>query len=112
MDAAYTWLLGQQNTVPFGDTKYTFNYPSDSGVVSWNAALPGGLLARTRLGVIHRQAQDPYPLLDFYIARAAGKIHPFLQLANITGSAYQEIQGVVMPGRSIMGGLEFLLRGK
>ncbi|HUA60318.1 MAG TPA: TonB-dependent receptor [Verrucomicrobiae bacterium] len=112
LDLAYTWLLGRQNTVPFGDTKYTFNYPSDSGVLSWNATLPGGMLARTRLGVINRQAQDPYPLWDFYLARSAGKIHPFLQLANITSSSYQEIQGVVMPGRSISGGLEFLLRGR
>ena len=112
LDIGYTWLLGQQNTVPFGDTKYTFNYPTNSGVVAWIASLPGGLVARTRLGVIDRTAQDPYPLLDFDIGRSAGKIHPFLQLANVTGSSYQEIQGVVMPGRSILVGMEFLLRGR
>jgi iron complex outermembrane receptor protein len=109
LDLRYTWLMGVQDTVPLGATKYTFNYPGDSGVLAWQAALPGGLLARTRLGVLNRQAQDPYPLWEAQIARSAGRVHPFLQLANITNSSYQEIQGVIMPGRSIVGGVEYLI---
>jgi hypothetical protein len=38
-------------------------------------------------------------------------VHPFLQVANLTSTAYQEIQGVVMPGRTIIGGVELVVSG-
>jgi iron complex outermembrane receptor protein len=110
LDLRYTWLLGVQDTVPLGATKYTFNYPADSGVVVWQANLPGGIVARTRLGVLNRQAQGAYPLWDIHAAWTRGRVHPFVQLANLTGASYQEIQGVVMPGRQIVGGVEILVR--
>jgi iron complex outermembrane receptor protein len=112
LDLRYCWLFGVQDTVPIGETKYTFNYPSDSGVAVWQARLPGGIVARTRLGVLSRQAQGTYPLWDFSAAWSRGKIHPFLQLANISNTSYQEIQGVAMPGHTIMGGVEILVRGR
>ena len=111
LDLRYSWLMGVQNTVPIGATKYTFNYPSDSGVIAWQATLPGGFVARTRIGVLNRQAQNPYALWDIYAAWTHGRVHPFLQLANITNASYQEIQGVAMPGRTILGGVEVLFRG-
>jgi iron complex outermembrane receptor protein len=109
LDFRYTWLLGVQDTVPIGQTKYTFGYPRDSGVVAWQGSLPGGIVARTRFGVLNRLTEDPYVLWDFYAAWSRGKVHPFLQLANITNTSYQEIQGVVMPGRTILGGVEILV---
>jgi iron complex outermembrane receptor protein len=112
LDFRYTWLLGVQDTVPIGLTKYTFNYPRDSGVLAWQASLPGGIVARTRLGVLNRLAQGTYPLWEFYAAWSRGKIHPFLQLANITNTSYQEIQGVIMPGRTVLGGVEILIRSR
>lgn len=112
LDLRYTWLLGAQNTVPLVETKYAFNYPSSSGVVAWQASLPGQILLRTRVGALNRVAQNAYALWDFYAACSRGKVHPFVQIANITNTSYQEIQGVQMPGRSITGGLEFLWRGR
>ncbi len=112
VEVLYTWLLGQQNTIPFAETKYNFNYPSSSGVVAWAGELPGQIAFRTRIGVLNRISQTPYALWDLYAAWTRGKVHPFLQLANITSTSYQEIQGVVMPGRSVLGGVEFVLRGK
>jgi iron complex outermembrane receptor protein len=109
LDLRYSWLLGVQDTVPIGATRYTFNYPSDSGVLAWQARLPGGIAARTRLGVLNRTAQGTYPLWDFGAAWQRGKIHPFLQLANIANASYEEIQGVIMPGRTVTGGIEILL---
>ncbi len=111
LDLRYTWLLGVQDTVPIGATKYTFNYPADSGVVAWQASLPGGIVARTRLGVLNRQAQGAYPLWDASAAWDRGKVRPFVQVANVTGSSYQEIPGVAMPGRTIVGGVEILVHG-
>jgi iron complex outermembrane receptor protein len=109
-DFRYTGLHGVQDTVAAGFTKYTFNYPTHSGVASWQQALPGGIVARTRIGVLDRRARDPYALWDVYAARSRGRIHPFVQLANITSTKYEEVLGVAMPGRSIVGGFELVVR--
>ena len=67
------------------------------------------ILTRLRVGAIERYAQDPYTVVDLYAARARGRVRPFLQLTNLTGAVYQEIQGVPMPGRGIVGGLDVLI---
>src|SRR5207248_2126304 len=54
VDFRYTGLRGVQDTVPVGYTKYTFNYPSHSGVIAWQASLRNDLVFRTRLGVLGR----------------------------------------------------------
>jgi iron complex outermembrane recepter protein len=110
LEVLYTWLLGVQDTVPLAETKYSFNYPSSSAVVAWAGSLPWNIDFRTRIGVLNRISQDPYALWDVYAAYAHGKVHPFIQLANIANATYQEIQGVAMPRRSIIGGVEFLVR--
>jgi iron complex outermembrane receptor protein len=111
IDVRYTWLLGTQDTIPFGSTKYTFNYPSNSAVVSWQATLPGGILFRTRIGVLDRRGADPYALLDLRVASSRGRLHPFLGISNVTSTLYQEIQGVQMPERTVIGGVELVVRG-
>jgi iron complex outermembrane receptor protein len=108
LDLRYNWLLGVEDTVPIGYTKYAFNYPTDSAVVAWQASLPGGMVARSRLGVLNRRGRDPYALWDLYLARSRGKVHPFIRVANITNTDYQEILGVPMPGREAMIGTELL----
>jgi iron complex outermembrane receptor protein len=110
LDLRYNWLLGVQDTVPIGYTRYAFNYPSDSAVVAWQAALPRGIVARSRLAVLNRRARDPYALWDLYLARSLGKVHPFLRVANITNTTYQEIPGVPMPGREAMIGAELTVK--
>ena len=112
VDIRYSWLLGTQNTVPIGETKYSFYYPSDSAVVAWQAAFAKNVLVRSRLGVLNRRGQDgPYALWDVYAGYAKGVVHPFVKLANITNTGYQEIEGVAMPGRSLLGGVEIVVHG-
>ena len=41
-----------------GFTKYTFNYPTKSGVFGWQITPRGNFLFRTRVGVIQRYAQS------------------------------------------------------
>lgn len=110
LDFGYSWLLGLQDTVPLGYTRYTFNYPTDSGVVAWQSSVRNKLALRTRVGVLNRRARDPYALWDVYAAFSAGQVHPFLQVSNVTGTSYQEVQGVAMPGRTMLGGLEWVMR--
>ncbi len=78
IDFRYTWMLGTQDTVPIGYTKYSFNYPTDSGVVAWQGDFHG-LLCRSRLGVLKRRDRDPYALWDIYAGLSRGQLHPFLQ---------------------------------
>lgn len=106
---AYTGLDGAQAAFSGIESRYVFNYPRHSGVVSWEAVLPGGWVARSRLGVIKRLARSPYGVWDTYLTYQRGRLHPFLQLTNLTGTSYQEIPGVPMPGRGIMGGIEFVI---
>ena len=110
IDFRYTWLNGTQDTIPLGYTKYTFNYPTDSGVIEWQASVARKVTFRTRIGVLNRRERDPYALWDIDAAYSAGRLHPFLRMSNLTSTSYQEIQGVDMPGRTIIGGIELLLR--
>jgi outer membrane cobalamin receptor len=110
IDFRYTALWGTQDTVALVATKYTFNYPTNSGTIAWQASLPGHLALRTRVGVLERRARDPYALWDVNAASSRGRVHPFLQISNVTSTSYQEIQGVQMPGRTVVGGVELVLR--
>ena len=110
VDFRYTWLLGTEDTIPLGYTKYSFNYPVHSAVVAWQASLAGHIVLRTRVGMLDRREREPYALWDIDAAYTRGRVHPFLQLSNLTSTSYQEIQGVNMPGRTVIGGVELILR--
>ena len=109
LDLRYTLLHGSENPAPGMESKYVFNYPSHAGVASWRVSLPAGWLFRTRVGVTDRRAQVPYALWDLYAGSTRGRVHPFLQFTNMANVGYQEIPGVWMPGRAIVGGLEWVV---
>jgi iron complex outermembrane receptor protein len=111
-DLGYSGIYGAQNALNGLVSQYVFNYPTHNTYVAWQGAVYHGIVARTRLGVVQRYQRDPYPLWDFAVAREAGRIRPYLQLMNITNTQYQEIEGVAMPGRSVVAGLEIALLGK
>lgn len=112
LDFSYTGLHGAQDALAGAFSKYTFNYPNHLGVAGWQSSLPGGLIARVRVGAVQRFARDPYAVLEAYAARARGVVRPFVQLTNLNDAVYQEIFGVPMPGRSVMVGLEFVFKGR
>jgi iron complex outermembrane receptor protein len=109
-DFRYTGMHGQQDTVPLGFTKYTFNYPKNSGVFGWQMTPRSNFLLRTRVGALERPGRDPYVLCELYAAMPHGKVHPFLQVTNVSNTSYEEVRGVPMPGRTIVGGVELVLR--
>ena len=90
-------------------SKYVFNYPVQSGVLSWHGGYRG-LVAQTRLGVLKRLGRPPYALLDVSAGYSQGRLHPFLRLTNLGDARYQEIEGVAMPGRAAMGGIEWAVK--
>ncbi|HEX8986006.1 MAG TPA: TonB-dependent receptor, partial [Bryobacteraceae bacterium] len=109
---SYEALRGARQAIPDLMSKYVFNYPSQSGVVAWSGAFRHGFTARSRLAVLNRRGRPAYTLVDVSGAYGRGRLHPFLQLTNLAGARYEEILGVAMPGRGIVGGLEFVLKGK
>jgi iron complex outermembrane receptor protein len=109
---AYTGLHGAQQALDGLESKYVFNYPINDGVVSWEGMLPGHFIARSRVGVIDRFARDPYALWDLDLVRGFSHGAARLGFSNLTGTQYQEIEGVAMPGRSVVFGLEFFLSKK
>jgi iron complex outermembrane receptor protein len=72
--------------------------------------LRGGFVLRTRVGVMDRRGGGAYALWDVYAASSRGRVHPFLQIANVTSTSYQEIPGVQMPGRTVIGGVELVVK--
>ncbi len=107
IDLSYTAMHGYHDPLAPGvESEYAFWYPAQYGVFSWRAQLPHGILARSRVGVLDRYKYKTYGLWDIYLARSRGRVHPFVQLTNLTNTSYQEVQMVAMPGRAVVAGLE------
>jgi iron complex outermembrane receptor protein len=109
-EVSYTGLRGAREALAGVQSRYAFNYPTHLGVAGWQASLPGGIVARTRIGAVQRFARKPYAVADVYAARTRGRIHPFFQLTNLSDTVYEEIFGVRMPGRAVLAGVEWRAR--
>jgi iron complex outermembrane receptor protein len=110
---AYSYLYGVQEALMGLQSKYAFNYPTHNGVVTWEGVLFGQVAARSRLGTTQRYGRDPYAVCDVAVARASGRVQPFVRVANLANLSYQEIAGIQMPGRTVTAGFEVVLaRGK
>jgi iron complex outermembrane receptor protein len=113
IELAYTFLHGDHAPLPAGEvSRYVFNYPSNEAVFSWTGAWRKLLVARTRVGVTQRFEQGAYPVWDLSVARKGGIVRPYLQLANLSDTGYEEIPGVLMPSRSVIGGMEIVWAGR
>ena len=109
LDFHYTGLRGTQQALGGLLSKYVFNYPVHSGVAGWHGQWRGWA-GRVRVGAMERLQRSPYALFDVYGTRAIGRWRPFVQLTNLNGATYQEIPGVAMPGRGVLGGVELVIR--
>jgi vitamin B12 transporter len=107
-----SWILtlGAQDALQGLQSEYVFTHPVNNASAQWVATGPEGLMIRTRLGVTQRYQKIAYPVLDVSVARDIGRVHPYVQLTNLSNTGYEEITGVRMPGRGVAGGVEILLR--
>jgi iron complex outermembrane receptor protein len=109
---SWTALEGAQKALHGLQSEYVFNYPVNNARAQWTWRLKQQFLLQTRLGVVERYQRDPYAVWDESLIRETGRIHPYLQVTNLSNTGYEEIVGVRMPGRSLVGGVEFTLSGK
>jgi len=86
-------------------SEYAFNYAAQNAIFAYTGSF-GQLTARTQVNVVQKTTQTAYPLWDIDVARNAGRIRPYLRLLNLANTAYTEIPGVPMQGRTILGGME------
>jgi len=71
LDLHYDWLIGTQDTIPGTYTKYSFNYPADSGVARGKPCSVSSGCCAPRSALNRRVF--PVRSLDIYVAYAAGK---------------------------------------
>ncbi|HEV2274786.1 MAG TPA: TonB-dependent receptor plug domain-containing protein [Acidobacteriaceae bacterium] len=106
---SWTLLSGAQAALHGLQSEYIFNYPVNNANAEWTGVIGGGFIVRNRVGITQRYQQTPYPVWDASIARERGTLHPYLRLSNLSNTGYEEITGVRMQGRSLVGGLEVVL---
>jgi iron complex outermembrane receptor protein len=114
---AYTGLFGAQPPLPGLQSEYALNYPVENLRAIWTAALKHALIVTNSVAIVKPYQQtgnppwnaSPYPVWNAAIIRDSGKLRPYLRLANLSNTGYQEIVGVAMPGRSITGGVSLWL---
>ena len=107
---SYTFVHGAQSALDGLQSEYVFNFPVHNAALDGTAPLPWlGLEARARLGVTQRFARAAYPVADVSVSRSVGRLRPYLQLTNAANTGYEEILGVRMQGRALVGGISFQL---
>jgi len=114
---AWTGLIGAQPTLPGLQSEYALNYPAENLHLIWTAALKHSFLITNSVAVVKAYQQpgsppwnaSPYPVWNAAITHDSGKIRPYLRLANLSNTGYQEINGVAMQGRTITGGVSLWL---
>ena len=88
-------------------SEYAYNYAAQNAIFGWTSVF-GQLTAFTQLNVVQKTGRTAYPLWDVTLSRNAGAVRPYLRLANLANTGYEEIVNVRMPGRTIMGGMQFI----
>jgi iron complex outermembrane receptor protein len=114
---AWTGLIGAQPPLLGLQSEYALNYPVQNLNLIWTAALKHSILVTNSVAVVKIYQQpgnppwnsSPYPVWNAAITHDAGKIRPYLRLANLSNTGYQEINGVAMQGRTITGGISLWL---
>ena len=108
LDIGYTGIHGNQDLLPEVTSRYVLNYPRHQAIVGWTGTWRDALVGRTRIGVMQRFRRDAYGLVEFSVARSSGAVRPYFQMLNASNTSYQEVTGVEMPGRSVVGGVELV----
>jgi len=114
---AWTQLAGAQPPLNGLQSEYALNYPVEYIYAIWIVALKHFVNVTNSVAIAKPYQQQgnppwnstPYPVWNAALTHDSGKIRPYLRLANLSNTGYQEINGVAMQGRSIIGGVSLWL---
>jgi hypothetical protein len=104
-------MRGMEAALGSVESKYVFNYPIHSAVAQWQAEFDGKVLGQGHIGAVERMGRPPYTLVDISVAQTRGVVQPFLQFTNAANIYYEDMIGIPMPRRAVLGGLQVLLKG-
>lgn len=102
---AWTGLHGGQSALHGLQSEYVFNYPVQNIHASWSWDMGHGCMVTNAVQLAQRYQQTVYPVWNTTMTHDTGKLRPYLRLTNLSNTGYQEITGVNMPSRTIMGGV-------
>jgi len=106
---AWTGVHGAQSALHGLVSEYVFNYPVQNIHASWISALGHDFVLTNAVEIAQRYQQTVYPVWNATLTHDTGKLRPYLRLTNLSNTGYQEITGVNMPPRAIMGGVALQL---
>jgi outer membrane cobalamin receptor len=106
---AWTALHGAQNALNGLQSEYIFNYPVENIHAGWSVAVKRAFVVSNSVQLAQRYQQTVYPVWNTTFTHDSGKIRPYLRFTNLSNTGYQEITGVNMPSRAIMGGFAIQL---
>jgi outer membrane cobalamin receptor len=109
---AWTTLFGSRALLQGLQSKYVFNYPVQNARAEWTALLGRAVTLRNTVQIAQLYQHDPYPVWDLALTHDTGRVRPYVRLANLSNTGYEEIQGVAMPGRSMVAGISLQVRRK
>jgi outer membrane cobalamin receptor len=101
----WTGLHGAQTALHGLESEYVFNYPVENVHASWTWAMGHDIVLTNSVQLAQRYQQTVYPVWNATLTHDAWKVRPYLRLMNASNTGYQEISGVNMSPRTIMGGI-------
>ena len=101
---SWTGVHGAQGALHGLQSVYVFNYPVNNVQATWTATMRHAITLSNFVQIAQRYQQTVYPVWNATLARDAGRLRPYLRLTNLSNTGYQEISGVAMPPREIVGG--------
>ncbi len=105
MRITWTGLRGAQDALHGLESEYVFNYPVENIHAEWRWALPHDFAIDNAVEIAQRYQQTVYPVWNVEATHAAGRLQPYVRFTNLSNTGYQEISGVNMPSRTIVGGV-------
>jgi outer membrane cobalamin receptor len=106
---AWTGLHGAQSALHGLQSEYVFNYPVENLHADWRWALAHDFAIDNAVEIAQRYQQTVYPVWNIEATHASGRFQPYLRLTTLSNTGYQEISGVNMPSRTILGGVAVVL---
>ena len=103
--AGWSGLSGAHDALGGLLSEYVYNFPVENVHAGWRAALGRGFTVNNGVNVVKRYQATPYAVWNSTWMREQGRVQPYLRLNNLANTGYEEISGVRMQGRSIVGGV-------
>lgn len=89
-------------------SEYAYNYAAQNAIFSWRRGVLGQWQTGTEVRVVQRTGQTAYPLWNVEASRQRGSVRPYLRGLNLANTGYDEIAGVRLEGRTMMGGVTWV----